>query len=124
MVTDNQWAYAGVTMGAGTSYQVLSVSGLRGQPDSTSNDTPKLEANGSFSGYDTIPGRTIDMTVVIKTSSAAALESALAALETAMTPLLATTSAFTFKYPAKSAQSVNARPRRMAAVTVPTYSKF
>lgn len=124
MASDNQFAFGGVTMGAGTSYQVLRVTGLRGQPDVQSNDTPKLEAKGSFSGYDTQPGRTIEMTVVIKGTSASNYESLLAALETAMTPLLNSTSAFTFKYPTKTANSINARPRKMSAPTVPTQSKF
>jgi hypothetical protein len=124
VVTDNQFAFGGVTMGAGTSYKVLRVDGLRGQPDVQSNDTPLLEAAGSFAGYDTQPGRTIEMTVVVIGTSAATYETLLAALETAMTPLISTATAFTFKYPTKTANSIDARPRKMSAPTVPTQSKF
>lgn len=122
-LSNEQYAFGGVTMGAGTSYSVLSVTGLRGVPDIESHDTPKGEGSGSFAGFDTQPGRTIEMVVVIKGTSAATYESLLAALETAMAPTQ-TTSAFTWKDPVPATKTVQARPRKMSAPQIPTRSKF
>ena len=47
-----------------------------------------------------------------------------AALETAMAPLLSSTSAFTWKDPTVATKTVNARPRKMSAPQVPTRKKF
>jgi hypothetical protein len=123
MVTDNQYSFGGVTMGAGTAYKVRSVSGLRGQPGIQSNDTPRLTADGDFSGYDTLTGRTITMNVVVTGTSGSDFETNLAALEAAMAPLLSTTSTFSYKFPNAAARNVQARPRKMPVTVVPSYSR-
>lgn len=123
-LSDDQFGWAGLTLGAGTKYSVQYCRGHRGQPDIESNDTPKVEGSGSFAGFDTQSGRTIEMGLTIKGTSAADYESLLAALETAMAPMTDTTGAWTWKDPTVSTKTVQARPRKMSAPQVPTRKKF
>lgn len=123
-LSDNQFSFGGVTMGAGTKYKVNSVRGVRGVPDVESHDTPKGQGSGSFAGFDTVPDRVIEMSITITGTSAADFESLLAALETAMAVQSTTTGAWKAKYPSKSEMTIQVRPRRMSVPTLPTQGKF
>lgn len=122
-LSDDQYGWGGLTLGAGTSYRVHRVTGLRGQPDVEAHNTPKLEGSGSFSGFYTQPQRDIQMSVTIVGTSAANYESLLAALEAAMA-LTQTPSAFTWKDPAVATKTVQAVPVKMSAPIVPTRKRF
>jgi hypothetical protein len=118
---DDQFSWEGVTMGAFTPYRVRSHTGIRGPGVYQSNDTPKLAANGSFPGVDTVTGRVIDLIVTIVTTAGSAYETALEALEAAMAPLPSSTSSFHYKMRSQAEQKIEARPRKCDLIIVPTY---
>lgn len=118
---DDQFSWEGLTLGTATPYRVRSATGLRGPGTFQSYDTPMLDANGSFSGFDTVIGRTIDLVVTIEAAAGSAYEAALEALEATMVALPSTTSSWHYKMRSQAEQKIEARPRNMGIVIVPTY---
>lgn len=123
-LADYQLSFQGLTLGPGTPYRITTVKGLRGMAALQTNDTPLLTTDGVFSGYDTQLARVIDATVIVTGTSASDFETNMAALETAMAPLLNSTSSLHWKLPGLAERKIEARPRKLDDEVLPTYKKL
>jgi hypothetical protein len=110
-VQDWQFQINGLTIGAGTPYLIMGVTGL-GQPDVRSSDLDKSTEDGSYYGVDTYQARTIGITLSIKGTSAVDALAKVKALSAAWQLNGATVQPLVVQLPGGVPLTSNGRPRR------------
>lgn len=119
-LVDWQYDLAGALMGAGTSVNVIEVTGL-GRPPVRDNDTPQPSADGVFPGPDYWDGRQVQFDAAIKTvGDPAAAHDVLAALQAgAVDPSVrlagGETITLRIKRPGRPTKVLNGRLRKLDA---------
>lgn len=117
VLTDWQWEIAGLTLGAGTVYGVVSAAGLHGAEDIRIADDAKPQAHGVFLGRDFLGARVVTLDLAITESSADAARAAVEALAAAWhmpAPAEGEVEPLRFQLPGRVTQQLRGRPRRAA----------
>lgn len=82
-LTQYQFAYNGLTFGAGTDVQLVQADGLRALPGIRSSDLTRPRSDGSFAGLNFLDERTITLELLVSVTASAPWESVLEAVANA-----------------------------------------
>jgi len=110
-LSDYQWSYNNVTLGASTPLGVLQVTGLTDLPQIRSGDPNQPRANGQFIGLDLYGGRDITFNVFAKTDGVS-LQDTLNLFAAATVVGLTTEQPLWFQLPNYPILCVMCRPRK------------
>jgi hypothetical protein len=111
MPSDYQLTYRGLTIGAGTPWQIQSLSGLEDLPDLRTGDTPRAYRHGAVPGLDLADGRTITLELMVFDSGTGNFAANVEQLKGISSPLADETE-LVYQLPGRLGRSIRCRPRR------------
>jgi hypothetical protein len=111
VAVDYSITYGGLTIGAGTVWQIMKATGLEELPDVRTGDTARGYAHGEVPGLDLLAGRTVTVDITVFDSGAGDFAANVERLK-AMTVPATTESSFLYQLPGRAQRALNCRPRR------------
>lgn len=112
-MADYELTYRGLTLGAGTPWQIERIEGLEEMPMVRTSDLEVSGRHGQIAGVDLLSGRAITVALLVFPGPTATFAQNIEALKAIAVPLGAETD-LTFQLPGRLPRTLRARPRRRA----------
>jgi len=122
-LSNYQFQFGSFTFGAGSNYQILSVDGLEGLPELSTQDSDRGFNDGMFSGRDFLRGRQLIFQMLVLAGSGNSAQQNFNLLQTSLLYQQQGTTAMNFKLsPTDSEYLINARVRSVKAIVDPEFT--
>jgi hypothetical protein len=121
MALDYTVTFAGLTIGAGTSFPILNLDGIETLPDVRSGDLDRGYQDGQTPGLDLLTGRDITVDLLVMDSGVGDYFANVEKLKAATVPQ-ASEFALVYQLPSRNPRTLNVRARRRLLPVTPNYS--